>query len=123
MAIKKTGINVTRVAHEASRTFVAPKPLATNEDVRTQIVQETPAPKPLRRVCTVQKSHGFTFFTTQEDRGALDYITFRQKYEKQNVVRAALHLFLQQHYQDGQGLDAEGLKLLEQYEETIYEWV
>lgn len=123
MAIKRKNLNITQVAREATENFVKPKPLATNEDVRTQIVQETPAPKPLRRVCTVQKQRGFTFFTTDEDRNALDYITFRQKFEKQNIVRAALHLFIKQHYREGQGLDAEGLKLMEQYEDTIYEWV
>ena len=53
MAIKKKSLNISRVAEEATRNFVAPKPLASNEAVRTQIVQETPAPKPLRRVISV----------------------------------------------------------------------
>ncbi|MBQ5871409.1 MAG: hypothetical protein IIW69_03230 [Bacteroidaceae bacterium] len=90
MAIKKKTLNISRVAQEATQNFVAPKPLASNEAVRHKIVEETPAPKPLRRVCTIQKVGGFTFFTGEDDRNALDYIAFRQKYEKQNIVRAAL---------------------------------
>jgi hypothetical protein len=123
MAIKKKSLNISRVAQEATQNFVAPKPLASNEVVRTQIVQETPAPKPLRRVCTIQKVGGFSFFTTEEDRNALDYITFRQKYEKQNVVRAALHQFLKQHYKEGQGLDVESQHIIEQFEDSVYQWV
>lgn len=125
MAIKKskTGLNISQVAHEAKSTFVAPKPLATNEDVRTQIVQETPPARPLKRVCTIQKVGGFTFFTSDEDRNALDYILFRNKFEKQNIVRAALHQFLQQHYTDGVGLDQEALDMLTEYESSIYQYV
>jgi len=123
MAIKKKSLNISRVAQEATQNFVAPKPLASNEAVRTQIVQETPAAKPLRRVCTIQKVGGFSFFTTEEDRNALDYIVFRQKLEKQNVVRAALHQFLKQHFKDGQGLDAESLRIIEQFEDSVYQWV
>lgn len=123
MAIKKKSLNISRVAEEATRNYVAPKPLASNEAVRTQIVQETPAPKPLRRVCTIQKVGGFTFFTGDSDRNALDYIAFRQKLEKQNVVRAALHQFLRHHYKEGQGLDAEAMRIIEQYEDTVYQWV
>ena len=123
MAIKKKSLNISRVAEDATRNFVAPKPLATNEAIRTQIVQETPAPKPLRRVCTIQKVGGFSFFTTEDDRNALDYIAFRQKLEKQNVVRAALHQFLKQHYKEGQGLDAESMRIIEQYEDGVYQWV
>ena len=123
MAIKKKSLNISRVAEDATRNYVAPKPLATNEAVRTQIVQETPAPKPLRRVCTIQKVGGFTFFTTEDDRNALEYIAFRQKLEKQNVVRAALHQFLRQHYKEGQGLDAESMHIIEQYEDSVYQWV
>lgn len=122
MAIRKGGLNITKVAHEASRTFVAPKPLASNESVRTQIVQETPAPKPLKRVCTIQKVGGFSFFTTEDDRNALDFIAFRNKFEKQNVVRAALHQFLQQHYKDGVGLDQAAIDEITRYEEGIYTW-
>ena len=123
MAIKKKSLNISRVAEEATRNYVAPRPLASNEAVRTQIVQETPAPKPLRRICTIQKVGGFTFFTGEKDRNALDYIAFRQKLEKQNVVRAALHQFLKQHYKEGQGLDAESLRIIEQYEDSVYQWV
>ena len=123
MAIKKKTLNISRVAAEATQNFVAPKPLASNDAVRSKIVQETPQPKPLRRVCTIQKVGGFTFFTGEDDRNALDYIAFRQKLEKQNVVRAALHQFLRQHYKDGQGLDQESLRIIEQYEDTVYEWV
>lgn len=123
MAIKKKSLNISRVAEDATRNYVAPKPLATNEAVRTQIVQETPVPKPLRRVCTIQKVGGFSFFTTEDDRNALDYIAFRQKLEKQNVVRAALHQFLRQHYKEGQGLDAEAQRIIEQYEDSVYQWV
>lgn len=118
MAIRRSGLNVARVAHEANETFVAPKPLATNEAVRTKIVET--AARPMKRVCTIQKTGGFSFFTAEEDRNALDYIAFRHKYEKQNVVRAALHEFLQQHYRDGVGLDEQGMKLLNDYEATIY---
>ena len=50
MAIKKKTLNISRVAAEATMNYVAPKPLATNDAVRNKIVQETPAPKPLRRV-------------------------------------------------------------------------
>ena len=123
MAIKKKALNISRVAAEATMNYVAPKPLATNDAVRSKIVQETPAPKPLRRVCTIQKVGGFTFFTGDDDRNALDYIAFRQKLEKQNVVRAALHQFLKQHYKEGQGLDAESLRIVEQYEDSVYQWV
>lgn len=123
MAIKKKSLNISRVAQEATQNFVAPKPLASNEAVRTQIVQETPVPKPLRRVCTIQKVGGFSFFTTEDDRNALDYITFRQKFEKQNVVRAALHQFLKQHYKEGQGLDIESQRIIEQFEDSVYQWV
>ena len=91
MAIKKKGINLARVAREASETFVAPKPLATNEDVRNQIVQNVVVQKPTKRVCTIQKVGGFSFFTTEDDRDALDFIAFKHKYEKQNIVRTALH--------------------------------
>lgn len=123
MAIRKNSLNITQVAQDATKNFVAPKPLATNEAVRTQIVQETPAPKPMRRVCTIQKVGGFTFFTSEDDRNALDYIAFRQKLEKQNIVRAALHQFIRQHYHEGQGLDAEALRIIEQYEDSVYQWV
>lgn len=122
MAIRRTSINISKVAHEAGESFVAPKPLASNEMVRNQIVQETPVPKPLRRVCTIQKTGGFSFFTTQADREALDYISFRNKFEKQNIVRAALHVFLQQHYRENVGLDAQALELIRQYEESIYRY-
>lgn len=123
MALKKKSLNISRVAEDATKNFVAPKPLATNEAVRTQIVQETPPAKPLRRVCTIQKVGGFTFFTGDDDRNALDYIAFRQKLEKQNVVRAALHQFLKQHYREGQGLDAEAMRIIEHYEDSVYQWV
>jgi len=123
MAIKKKSLNISRVAEEATRNYVSPKALASNEAVRNQIVQETPAPKPLRRVCTIQKVGGFSFFTTEDDRNALDYIAFLQKFEKQNVVRAALHQFLKQHYREGQGLDAESIRILKQYEDSVYQWV
>ena len=89
MAIKKKTLNISRVAQEATQNFVAPKPLASNEAVRHKIVEETPAPKPLRRVCTIQKVGGFTFFTGEDDRNALDYIAFRQKYEKRKAKEDA----------------------------------
>ena len=123
MAIKKGSLPIAQVAKDASRNFVQPVPLASNEAVRTQIVQETPAPKALKRVCKIQKVGGFTFFTAEDDRNALDYIAFRQKLEKQNVVRAALHQFLKQHYKEGQGLDAESMRIIEQYEDSVYQWV
>ena len=122
MAIKKSGLNISQVAHDAKQTFVAPKPLATNEAGRTQIVQEAPPARPLKRVCTIQKVGGFSFFTTEEDRTALDYILFRNKFEKQNVVRAALHDFLSKHYKEGVGLDQESLDMLAAYEESIYQY-
>lgn len=114
---------ITAVAQESKKNFVAPKPLPTNENVRAQIVQEMPKPKPIRKVCTIQKVNGFSFFTTDSDRDALDFIAFRNKIEKQNVVRAALNLFLRQYYSDGVGLNEMGQKLLEDYEKTIYEYV
>ena len=123
MAIKKKSLNISKVAEEATRNYVSPKPLASNEAVRNQIVQETPTPKPMRKVCTIQKVGGFSFFTTEEDRNALDYIAFRQKYEKQNVVRAALHQFLKYHYKEGQGLDAESQHIIEQFEDSVYQWI
>lgn len=127
MAIRKNknslGKSIQDVALESKQNFVAPKPLATNENVRAQIVEEAPKQKTLRKVCTIQKVNGFSFFTTGDDRDALDFIAFRNKIEKQNVVRAALNLFLQQYYRDGFGLDEKGLKLLEEYEKTIYEYV
>ena len=123
MAIKKGSLPIAQVAKDASRNFVQPVPLATNEAVRTQIVQETPAPRALKGVCKIQKVGGFSFFTSEEDRNALDYISFRNKFEQQNVVRAALHHVLQQHYQDGIGLDQVALTLLAEYENSIYEWV
>lgn len=121
-ATKKSGIDIARVTQEASRNFVAPKPLASNESVRAQIVHDTPAARPPKRVCTIQKVGGFTFFTTEEDRAALDFIAFRNKFEKQNVVRAALHQFLQQHYRDGVGLDEAAQALVNGYEDSIYRW-
>lgn len=127
MAIKKKNgrgiLDVTKVAHEAKNTFVAPKPLQSNESVRTQIVQETPPARPLKKVCTIQKVGGFTFFTSEEDRNALDYILFRNKFEKQNVVRAALHDFLKKYYTEGSGLVKEALDILEEYERSIYQYV
>lgn len=122
MAIKKGKLPIAAVAQQAATNFVSPRPLASNDEVRTQIVQETPAPRPPKRVCTIQKVGGFTFFTTDEDREALDFISFRNKYEKQNVVRAALHKFLSEHYRVGEGLDAEGQQLLAGYESKIYRW-
>ena len=56
MAIKKKSLNISKVAEEATRNYVSPKPLASNEAVRNQIVQETPTPKPMRKVCTIQKN-------------------------------------------------------------------
>ena len=123
MAIKKGSLPIAQVAKDASRNFVQPVPLASNEAVRTQIVQETPAPKALKRVCKIQKVGGFSFFTSEEDRNALDYIAFRNKFEKQNVFRAALHDFLQKHYKEGEGLDQAALTQLAEYENSIYEWV
>ncbi len=123
MAIKKRSLNITQVAHKADETFVAPTPLPTNEAVRTQIVETTPAVRSLKKVCTIQRVAGFSFFTTDEDRNALDFVAFRNKFEKQNVVRAALHQFLQKYYQDGVGLTQEGIDLLNAYESTIYKFV
>ena len=124
MAIRRTnlGLNIQRVAHEASESFVSPKPLASNDDVRQRIVATTPT-KPLRKVCTIEKTGGFSFFTTENDRNALDYISFKNKFEKQNVVRAALHEFIQRHYLDAVGLDEEGKRILEEYEASIYKYV
>lgn len=127
MAIRKSTLNITKVARDASDTFVAPKPLATNEAVRNQIVEDSPVvqmpQRPLKRVCTIQKVGGFSFFTSEEDRNALDFISFRNKFEKQNVVRAALHDFLLQHYKDGVGLDDAALQMLNDYESSIYKYV
>lgn len=123
MAIKKKGMNIARVAREASETFVAPKPLATNEDVRNQIAQNTAVQKPTKRVCTIQKVGGFSFFTTEGDREALDFIAFKHKYEKQNIVRTALHEFLAKHYKEAIGLDEVALKMVAEYEESIYKFV
>lgn len=123
MPIKKGNLNISQVAHEARNTFVSPKPLATNEAVRTQIIQETPQPRALKRVCTIQKVGGFTFFTAEEDRNALDFILFRNKFEKQNVVRAALNQFLKQHYKENEGLDREAQEILAEYESSIYKYV
>ena len=122
MAIKKGKLPIAAVAQQAATNFVSPRPLASNDEVRTQIVKETPAPRAPKRVCTIQKVGGFTFFTSDEDREALDFIAFRNKYEKQNVVRAALHQFLQEHYRVGEGLDVTGQQLLQNYEEKIYRW-
>lgn len=124
MAIKKKGMNIARVAREASETFVAPKPLASNEDVRSQIVRNTSAvQKPTKRVCTIQKVGGFSFFTTEGDREALDFIAFKHKFEKQNVVRTALHEFLVRHYNEMAGLDEAALQMIAAYEESIYKFV
>lgn len=122
MAIKKGKLPIAAVAQQAAENFVSPRPLASNETVRTQIVQETPAARPPKRVCTIQKVGGFSFFTTDEDRQALDFIAFRNKFEKQNIVRAALHDFLSRHYQPGEGLDAQGQQLLQNFEDKIYRW-
>lgn len=122
MAIKKSTLNIARVAQDAQNTFVAPKPLPTNEAVRSEIVRTATPSRPLKRVCTIQKTGGFSFFTTDEDRNALDFISFRNKFEKQNVVRAALHQFLMQHYQEAVGLDEAGLKILAEFEESIYRY-
>lgn len=123
MAIKKNKKPIIAVAHESKQNFVAPKPLPTNENVRAQIVQEMPKAKPLRKVCTIAKVNGFSFFTTESDREALDFIAFRNKLEKQNVVRAALNLFLRQYYNEGVGLNEAGANLVEEYEKKIYEYV
>ena len=40
MAIKKTSLNIARVAQEASETFVAPQPLPSNEATRSEIVRK-----------------------------------------------------------------------------------
>lgn len=122
MAIKKGKLPIAAVAQQAATNFVSPRPLASNDAVRTQIVQETPAPRVPKRVCTIQKVGGFTFFTTEEDREALNYISFRNKYEKQNVVRAALHKFLSEHYTPGEGLDAVAQQMLANYESKIYRY-
>lgn len=122
MAIKKGKLPIAAVAQQAATNFVSPRPLATNDAVRNKIVQETPAPRAPKRVCTIQKVGGFSFFTTEEDRQALDFISFRNKFEKQNVVRAALHDFLTHHYRPGEGLDAQAQQLLQNYEEKIYRW-
>ena len=120
MAIKKGKLPIAAVAQEAANNYVSPRPLAANEAVRNQIVQETPTPRAPKRVCTIQKVGGFSFFTTDEDREALDFISFRNKFEKQNVVRAALHQFLAEHYIPGTGLDAVGLQQLQNFEDKIY---
>ena len=91
--------------------------------VADRILSTFSAPKALKRVCKIQKVGGFSFFTSEEDRNALDYIAFRNKFEKQNVVRAALHEFLRQHYKEGEGLDQAALTQLAEYENSIYEWV
>lgn len=122
MAKRKTSLNIASVAHEAAEVFVSPKPLLSNEIVRQQIVATTPV-KPLRRICTIEKTGGFSFFTTEDDRTALDYIAFRNKFEKQNVVRAALHEFLKRHYMEGIGLNDEGKEILTSYESLIYKYV
>lgn len=125
MAIKKSRnvLNIAKVAHDAGESFVSPKPLPSNEMVRQQIVQTAIPAKPLKRVCTIEKTGGFSFFTTEGDRDALDYIAFRNKFEKQNVVRAALHEFIKKHYLDGIGLDSEGIDILTAYETLIYKYV
>lgn len=123
MAIKKTSLNIARVAQEASETFVAPQPLPSNEATRSEIVRKAATQKqPLKRVCSIQKIGGFSFFTTEEDRIALDYISFLNKYEKQNVVRVALHKFLEEHYVEGVGLDEEARQMILEYEKTIYHY-
>lgn len=125
MAIRKTKnvLNIAKVAQEAGESFVSPKPLPSNEAVRQQIVQTALPSKPLKRVCTILKTGGFSFFTAEDDRNALDYIAFRNKFEKQNVVRAALHEFIKRHYLDGVGLDEEGKNILTAYESLIYKYV
>ena len=119
MAIKKSRnvLNIAKVAHDAGESFVSPKPLPSNE------VQTAVPAKPLKRDCTIEKTGGFSFFTTEGDRDALDYIAFRNKFEKQNVVRAALHEFIKKHYLDGIGLDSEGIDILTAYETLIYKYV
>ena len=124
MAIKKTSLNIARVAQEASETFVAPQPLPSNETVRSEIVQKAATHKMLfKRVCSIQKMGGFSFFTTEEDRIALDYISFLNKFEKQNVVRVALHKFLDEHYVEGVRLDEEARQMILEFEKTIYHYV
>lgn len=125
MAKAKFSVPITRVAQEAKETFVAPKPLASNEDVRAHVIQEAQpaAPvRPLRKVCTIQKVGGFSFFTTEKDREALDFIAFRNKFEKQNVVRTALHQFLLQHYREGAGLDEQAVRMIGEFEAGIYRY-
>lgn len=118
----KRTLDIAKVAHEAEDVFVSPKPLPTNETVRQQIVMTTPT-RPLRRVCLIEKTAGFSFFTTTEDRTALDYIAFLNKIEKQNVVRAALNQFLQRYYTQGQGLSEEGKKVVAEFEKSAYTYV
>jgi len=124
MAIKKSSLNIARVAQEASETYVAPEPLPSNEAVRSEIVRTASNHKvPLKRICSIQKIGGFSFFTTEEDRIALEYISFLNKFEKQNVVRVALHKFLEEHYEEGVGLDEEARQMILEYEKTIYHYV
>ena len=124
MAIKKSSLNIARVAQEANETFVAPQPLPSNEAMRSEIVRKAAIQKmPLKRVCSIQKIGGFSFFTTEEDRLALDYISFLNKFEKQNVVRVALRTFLEEHYVEGVGLDEEARQMILEYEKTIYHYV
>lgn len=143
MAVKKS-FSIAKVAKNAADNFVPPTQLATSEEVKTEVarevasevakevarevvrevaVQQAPAApaaaKARRKVCIIPKEKGFPMFFEEGDKERLAQISFHNGVERQNVVRTAVHLFLKK-YATEQGLDEAGIKLVHDYEETIY---
>lgn len=131
MAIKKKGLNLAQVAHTAGENFVAPTPLESNDNVRERVHKEYDIEEEVRKrleqemserrkKCTFKKTGGFPIYLEPDDKDALNFILCLNGIDKQNVVRAAVHTFLQQHYTTREGLDQAGLDLVNNYIDSIY---
>lgn len=130
MAIKKKGLNLAGVARAASENFVSPTPLEPRDEVRERVRQEVEqeekrrieaekAAKEERKSCIIPKTGGFPIYLEPADKKALSCILAFNEVDKQNVVRTAVHLFLQKYYTQ-MGLTEEGVALVQEYMETIY---
>lgn len=143
MAVKKA-FNIAKVARNAAENFVPPTKLASSEEVKSEVAREVasevakevvkevarevavqqvtataPAKANKRKVCIIPKEKGFPMFFEEKDKERLAQISFHNGLERQNVVRTAVHLFLEK-YASETGLDAAGEQLVKEYEETIY---
>lgn len=138
MAVKKS-FSIAKVAKNAADNFVPPTRLASSEEVKTEVAREvatsvaeevariikptaevaTESSAKKRRVCIIPKEKGFPIFFEEKDKERLAQISFHNGLERQNVVRTAVHLFLEQ-YASERGLDEAGTRLVKDYEDTIY---